>query len=111
MDAVVIQVVLFATVGVCAYMFRSLRRRVRQQRSSKPKAVLWYAGVSFLPLILFLLLFFAAVGLEELTGAGWISELFTRPLVPSEASLQVFALMANLAFVVTVAMIKKGPRS
>ena len=111
MDAVVIQVVLFATVGVCAYMFRSLRRRVRQQRSSKPKAVLWYAGVSFLPLILFLLFFVATVGLEELTGAAWISELFARSLIPVGAIAAGLALMANLAFIVTVAMMKTGPRS
>ena len=59
MDAVVIQVVLFSTVGACVYMFRSLRRSVKQHQCSKARAVLSYAGASFLPLILFLLFFFA----------------------------------------------------
>lgn len=110
MDAVIIQVVLFTTVGACVYMFRSLCRRVRQQRCSKPKAVLWYAGVSFLPLVLFLLFFLAVVGLEELTGAAWISELFARSLVPVAAIATGLALTANLAFVVTLALLKTGPR-
>ena len=57
MDAVIIQVVLFSTVGACVYMFRSLRRRVKQEQCSKTKAVFWYAGASLLPLILFLLFF------------------------------------------------------
>ncbi len=38
MDAVVIQVVLFSTVGACVYMFRSLRRSVKQQQCSKAKS-------------------------------------------------------------------------
>lgn len=110
MDAVIIQVVLFSTVGACVYMFRSLRRRVKQQQCSKAKAVLWYAGASFLPLILFLLLFFATVGLEELTGAAWISELFARSLIPVGAIATGLALMANLAFAVTLAMMRTGSR-
>jgi hypothetical protein len=109
-DAVIVQVVLFSTVGACVYMFRSLRRRVKQQQCSKLKAILWYAGVSFLPLILFLLLFLATVGLEELTGAAWISELFARALVPVGAIATGLALMANLAFVVTLTAMKTGPR-
>jgi hypothetical protein len=109
-DAVIVQVVLFSTVGACIYMFRSLRRSVKQKQCSKAKAVLWYAGVSFLPLILFLLLFLATVGLEELTGAAWISELFARSLVPVGAIAASLALTANLAFVVTLAMMKAGPR-
>ena len=110
MDAVIVQVVLFSTVGACVYMFRSLRRRVNQQQCSKPKAVLWYAGVSFLPLILFLLLFFATVGLEELIGGAWISEPFARSLIPVGAIAAGLALTANLVFVVTLTMLKIGPR-
>ena len=110
MGALIIQVVLFSTVGACVYMFRSLRRRVKQHQCSKPKAVLWYAGASFMPLILFLLLFLAIVGLEELTGAAWISELFARSLVSVGGIAIGLALMANLAFVVTLSMTKSGPR-
>ena len=110
MDAVIIQVVLFSTVGVCVLMFRSLRQRVRQQKCSKPKAVLWYAAVSFLPLAAFLLLFLAAVGLEVLTGAAWISELFARSLIPVGALAAGLALMANVSFVVTLALMKTGAK-
>ena len=110
MDAVIVQIVLFATVGACVYMFRSLRRKVKHQQCSKPKAVLWYAGASFLPLILFVLLFLATVGLEELTGAAWISELFARSLIPAAAIAAGLALTANLAFVVTIAMVKTSLR-
>jgi len=110
MDAVIIRVVLFSTVGACVYMFRSLRRRVRQQQCSKSKAVLWYASATFLPLILFVLLFFATVGLEELTGAAWISELLARSLIPVGAIATGLAVMANLAFAVTLAMMKTGSR-
>lgn len=109
MDAVIVQVVLFSTVGACVYMFGSLRRRVKQRECSKPKALLWYAGASFLPLILFLFLFLAAVGLEELTGAAWISELFARSLVPVGALAAAFALAGNLVFFVT--MLKTDPTS
>src|SRR5262245_34339625 len=110
MDALIIQVVLFSTVGACVFMFRSLRRRVKQRHCSKAKAALWYAGTSFLPLILFLLLFLATVGLEALTGEAWISELFARSLIPVGAIAAGLAIMANLAFVVTVAMMRTGPR-
>ena len=110
MDAVIIQVVLFSTVGVCVLMFRGLRKRVRQHKCSKPKAVLCYAGVSFLPLAAFLLLFLAAVGLEELTGAAWISELFARSLIPVGAIAVGLALMANLSFVVTLMLMKTGAK-
>ena len=110
MDAVVIQVVLFSTVGACVYMFRTLRRSVKEHRCSKARALLSYAGASFMPLILFLLFFFATVGLEELTGAAWISEPFARSLIPVGAIAAGLALMANLAFVVTLAMMKTGPR-
>ena len=109
MDAVIIQVVLFSTVGACVYMFRNLRRRVKRNQCSKAKAVLWYAGASLLPLILFLLLFFATVGLEELTGEAF-SELFARSLIPVGAIATGLAMMANLAFVVTLAMMKTGSR-
>ena len=110
MDAVVIQVVLFSTVGACVYMFRSLRRSVKEHRCSKARAFLSYAGASFVPLILFLLLFFATVGLEELIGQAWISELFARSLIPVGAIAAGLALLANLAFAVTLAMMKTGPR-
>ena len=111
MDAVVFQVVLFSTVGACVYMFRRLRRRVRRRECSKATAVLWYAVASFLPLMSFLLLFLATVGLEELTGESWISELFARSMIPVGAIAAGLALMANLAFVVTLAMMRTSPRS
>jgi lysylphosphatidylglycerol synthetase-like protein (DUF2156 family) len=110
-DAVVIQVVLFSTVGACIYMFRSLRRSVRQYQCSKARALLSFAGASFVPLIFFLLLFFATVGLEELTGQAWISELFARSLIPVGAMATGLALIANLAFAVTLAMMKTGSSS
>ena len=110
MDAVIIQVVLFSTIGACVYMFRSLRRKVKEQQCSKSKAVFWYAGASLLPLILFLRLFLAAVGLEELTGAAWISELFAHSLVPVGALAAALALAANLVFSVALAMLTTDPK-
>ncbi|MCI0424140.1 MAG: hypothetical protein L0387_02935 [Acidobacteria bacterium] len=109
MDAVIIQVVLFSTVGACVYLFRRLRRGVKQQACSKLKAVTYYAGGSFLPVAVFLLLFLATVGLEELTGVAWISEFFARSLIPVGALAAGMALAANLVFVVTVFMTKAGP--
>ena len=109
MDALIIQLMLFSTVGVCVYMFRRLYRRVKQYGCSKPSAILWYVGFTFLPLIVFLLLFFATVGLEELTGAAWVSELFARSLIPGGAIAAGLALIANLAFIVTLAMMKTAP--
>lgn len=110
MDAVIIQVVLFSTVAACVYMFRRLCRQVKQHECSKSAAVLWYGCVSFLPSISFLLLFFALVGLEELTGAGWISELLARSLIPVGIIAAGLALTANLAFGVTLAMMRTGPK-
>ena len=88
MDAVVIQSGCCHDRSLCLHVSR-LAPQGETTAVFETESCSWCTGVSFLPLILFLLLFFAAVGLEELTGAGWISELFTRPLVPSEASLQV----------------------
>ena len=108
MEAIVVQLVLFSTVGACVSMFQILRRRVKRQQSSKTKVILWYAGISFLPLILFFLLFFATVGLEQLTGAAWISEFFGRSLVLVGAIATGLALLGNCVFVVTVVLIKPG---
>ena len=110
MDAVIIQLVLFSTVGACVYAFRGLRRRVRQRRCSKAAAVFWYAGASFLPLIVFLSFFLAIVGVEELTGEAWIGELFARSAIPAGAIAAGLAVTANLAFVLALAMMKRGPR-
>ena len=106
MEAIVVQLVLFSTVGACVSMFQTLRRRVKQQQSTKTKVILWYACISFLPLILFSLLFLATVGLEELTGEAWISELFGRSLVLVGAIATGLALLGNFVFVVTVVLIK-----
>jgi hypothetical protein len=91
-------------------MFGRSCRKVKQHESSKPSALLRYAGVSFLPLVVFLALFFAVVGWEELTGTAWISELLGRSLIPVLAIAAGLALVANLAFVVTLAIMKTGPK-
>lgn len=108
MDAAIIQVMLFSTLVACVYMFRNLCRRVKRERCSKARAVLWYLGASLLPLILFLLLFLAIVGLEQLTGKAWVSEPLARSLIPGGAIAAGLALVSNLAFVVTLAIMKTG---
>lgn len=110
MDAAVVQLVLFSTIAACVYMFHSLYRSVGQRRCSKLKAIVWYAGASLLPAVLFFLAFLLAVGLEEVTGAAWIGELLARSLVPVGIMAVGLALLANVAFVVAVAMMKLGSR-
>jgi hypothetical protein len=59
-DGIVIQVVLFLTLGSCVLSFTNLLRKVRQQRCSKVRAV--YLFYSLLPVAGFVLLFLGFVG-------------------------------------------------
>jgi hypothetical protein len=108
-DAMVIQVVLFATVAGCVLSFAKLLKKVKRQQCSKWKAVGLYLIFSFLPIGGFVLLFLALIGLEEITGQPLIGELMARSLVLVVAIGALIAGLSNLIFAIWVAAARTGP--
>lgn len=78
MSRILWQIVYFgflaAFLAVPVAVFLRVLRGVRAGRTSKPKAVLLYTLGSLLPTVLYVVLFFSLVGIEELTGAALIAE-------------------------------------
>jgi hypothetical protein len=108
MDAVLIQLVLFSTLAVCVFKFRQLRRHVRLRARSRGRAAGMYLFFTTLPVGIYLLLFFGAVGLEEWAGVALISEAFARSLVLVVGIALLMALIANLSFITALSLIRRG---
>ena len=68
--------------GVPAYAYARYRRKARAGALSKGAAIGRFAFVAVLPSLAYLGLFFAIIGLEEVTGAALIPEEMGRGFLP-----------------------------
>lgn len=110
MDGMLIQVVLFATLGSCVLGFVKLLKKVKERQYSRAKALVLYLLYSFLPVTAFVLLFLGLVGLEELTHKAIIGELLARSLVLVVAIGISIAVLSNLVFLVFVVTARIAPK-
>jgi len=110
LDAVIIQIVLFSTLGICVFMFRKLLRQVERGVRSPSGAAGVYLLCALLPVSAHLLLFLAAVGLEEVAGAAIVSEGLGRSLIPVAAISLAIVVLGFLSFVIAVVFTARAAR-
>ena len=102
-------VLLLGSIGLQAWAWRSLQRRVTSGTVSKPAALLRYGGWALVPLLLFTGLFLGAIGAEELSGAAIIPELLGRAALPVAALLLGIAGLGWLSFLILCALVWRAP--
>ena len=102
-------VLLLGSVGLQAWAWRSLQRRIIAGAGSKPAALLRYGGWALVPFLLFTGLFLGAIGAEELSGAAVIPEPLGRAALPVAALLLGIAGLGRLIFLILCALIWQAP--
>ena len=104
-------VLLLGSIGLQAWAWRSLQRRVISGTVSKSGALLRYGGWALVPLVLFMGLFLGAIGAEELSGAAIIPEPLGRAALPVAALLLGVAGLGWLSFLILCALVWRAPRA
>jgi hypothetical protein len=99
---------LLACVGLQAWAWARLRRRVRDGRTTKLRALSQYAGWALAPLALVVGLLLGAIGIEEASGRALIAEPWGRAALPAAAVLLAVGVVGVLAFSVQVALLRRG---
>ncbi len=94
----VLQLTLLATLALAVVMFVRLRRRSRARELAVGKAILIYLGWTLLPVGLLVALFFALIGIEELTGFAPMPEPFARASPLAAGLCIVVAVIATAVF-------------
>ncbi len=79
----------------------------RSGKSGKGKAVALYLAYTIAPVLLYVIVFMALVGIEELTGRAIIGEGYARALIPLSALCLALSLLSTLIFAVVVMVIKR----
>jgi hypothetical protein len=99
---------LIATVSAPIVAIRAGLRRIRSGRIGRLKGFLLYGLAALSPTVVYVALFFALVGIEELTGAALIAEEVGRSfLIVIGFGLLVW-LLALIPFTVLVARVKSS---
>jgi len=94
---------LIIVVSVFFWQFKRLKRGV----VTKPKAIGLFAGYSFLPIVLYGVVFFILAGLEEVLDKAIIGELYARSLLFVLIGGSILVLIST-AFFAAVAMVIKS---
>jgi len=89
--------------GVFSWQFKSLK----QGKVTKPKAIGLFAGYSFLPVVLYGVVFFIIVGIEEILDKAIIGELYARSLLFVLIGGSLLVLISTVFFA-AVAMVTKS---
>ena len=93
------------------YAFITFYRRVKRGVLKKLRALWRYASLVITPIILYVLFFFALVGLEELTHIGVITEGLARSFFILVGLGFTIWLVSILVFGVALVFIKSQPSS
>lgn len=98
--------VLLASLAPQAWAWWSLRGRILSGGLTRLGALVRYLAWALAPVAVLAGLFFAVVGLEEVSGAGLVPELVARAALPIAALLLAIAALGVLFFSVQVAVIR-----
>ena len=90
-----------------AVVFYWQAKKVKAGKSTKGKAIGIYAAYTIAPVILYGAVFFALVGVEELTNTAIIGEGYARSLLFVIAGGVAVVLLATLVFSLVVLSIKR----
>lgn len=91
-------VLLIGAIALQGWTWRRLRRRIVAREITKLRGSLRYGFGALSPFVLFLSIFLGAVGIEEWSGAAFVSEGLGRALLPIAAGLLGIGLVGWLAF-------------
>ena len=100
--------VLAAVLALQAWTWHRISRRIASGQLTKLQGALRYGVWAVVPLLLFVALFFAAVGLEEWSGVAVLPESLSRVIVLTAALLLGVAGLGSACFGVRCAIIKAG---
>jgi len=100
-------VMLAGVLAYQAWMWHRVSGRIAWGELTKLQGVLRYGLWALLPVLLFVALFFGAVGLEEWLGVAVISEPMGRATIPIVAFLLVIAVLGSACFGVRCLFIKR----
>lgn len=97
--------VLLVPLAVCAHQYL----RVRGGRRTRRAAILRCAVFSVLPVVLYVGLFLALVGVEELTGVALVGEGYARTLPLAAVAGLGLALFATLCLTLLLLFLRRPP--
>ena len=93
---------LVAPIACCVWQFRQVRRG----QSSRAKGVLHYIGWSGTPLLIYIGLFFALVGAEEVLDASLVGEGYARSLGVLGGGGLLLVILGAVVFSILVTFVK-----
>jgi len=82
-------------------------KRLKRGKVTKPKAIGLFAAYSFLPVVVYGVVFFILVGLEEVLDQALIGELYARSLLFVLIGGSILVLISTAIFA-AVAMVTKS---
>jgi hypothetical protein len=94
--------ILLAPIASFVWQFH----RVRRGLSSRFKAIFLYAAYSAVPVLMYLGIFLALVGVEELLNTSLVGEVYARSLLIVCVGGAALIIVGTIAFSITVAFIK-----
>ncbi len=94
--------ILLASIASFVWQFY----RVRQGLSSRFKAIVLYAAYSAVPALMYLGIFLALVGVEELLNTSLIGEGYARSLMIVSVGGAALVIVGTIVFSIAVAFIK-----
>ncbi len=94
-------------IVVPVYAFITVRRRVKQGVSGKFRALLRYAFLVLVPIILYVFFFFGLIGFENLTHSSIISEGLARTVLLLVGSGLAIWIVSTLVFGLSLVFMKK----
>lgn len=97
-------VLLMPTASIAAFIWQL--SRVRRGLSSRLKGIVWYAIYSWVPVLLFVGVYFALVGLEELLKTSLIGEGYARSVTMVGLGGTAFVILGTMVFASVLAFIK-----
>jgi cytochrome bd-type quinol oxidase subunit 2 len=91
---------------IVAIVFIWQFKRLKRGKVTKPKAIGLFAGYSFLPVVLYGVVFFVLAGLEEVLDKAIIGELYARFLLFVLIGGSILVLISTVLFA-AIAMVTK----
>lgn len=97
-------VLLIPTASIAAFIWQL--SRVRRGLSSRLKGIVWYAIYSWAPVLLFVGVYFALVGLEELLKTSLVGEGYARSVMMVGLGGIGFVILGTIVFAIVMVFIK-----
>ena len=98
---------IFAYIFFIVFIFIWQLHKVKNGKLSKRKAIVLYSGFTIAPIILYVLIFFILVGIEEFLNKVIISEGFARSFLIIIIGGSIIVAVTSLIFSIVLQFLKK----